>query len=45
MVLLAQVASQVLALVVLAWMMRLVAPSDYGLLGMVLPAVASAMTE
>jgi polysaccharide transporter, PST family len=38
-VLLAQIASQVVSLVVLAWMMRLVAPADYGLFGMVLPAV------
>jgi PST family polysaccharide transporter len=38
-VLLAQTASQVVSLVVLGWMMRLVAPADYGLLGMVLPAV------
>jgi Membrane protein involved in the export of O-antigen and teichoic acid len=38
-VLLAQIASQIVSLVVLAWMMRLVAPADYGLFGMVLPAV------
>ena len=38
-VLLAQMASQVISLVVLAIMMRLIAPAEYGLLGMVLPAV------
>ncbi|MCI0361533.1 MAG: oligosaccharide flippase family protein, partial [Planctomycetaceae bacterium] len=35
----AQIASQIVSLLVLAWMMRLVAPADYGLLGMVLPVV------
>jgi O-antigen/teichoic acid export membrane protein len=38
-VLLAQVASQLVSLAVLAWMLRLVDPADYGLLGMALPAV------
>src|SRR5687767_14795288 len=38
-VLLAQIASQVVSLVVLALMLRLVPPADYGLLGMILPAV------
>jgi O-antigen/teichoic acid export membrane protein len=38
-VLLAQVASQIVSLVVLVWMLRLVRPDDYGLLGMALPAV------
>jgi O-antigen/teichoic acid export membrane protein len=38
-VLLAQVASQFVSLAVLTWMLRLVDPADYGLLGMALPAV------
>jgi len=38
-VLVAQIASQIVSLVVLAWMLRLVDPADYGLLGMVLPVV------
>lgn len=38
-VLLTQIASQVTSLVVLAVMMRLVAPEDYGLLGMAIPAI------
>lgn len=38
-VLITQIASQVISLVVLAVMMRLVAPEDYGLLGMAIPAI------
>ncbi|MDX1945411.1 MAG: oligosaccharide flippase family protein [Pirellulaceae bacterium] len=38
-VLAAQIAAQIVSLVVLAIMMRLVAPAEYGLLGMVLPVV------
>jgi PST family polysaccharide transporter len=38
-VLVAQIASQVVSLVVLGWMLRLVEPADYGLLGMALPAI------
>ncbi len=38
-VLLGQIASQVISLIVLGWMLRLVVPADFGLLGMALPAV------